>query len=143
MDPRIEEAAERRAAAVAAPADRPSQRRCAEDSNSRAYAPSPAKALQLRDSDSGSGSLHFSGYASVYERGYEMWDWYGPYTEIMETGAAAASLARADLDVPLVLQHDSLRRIARTSNGTLTLVEDEIGLHVDAPQLDAADPDVA
>ncbi|GAA2242431.1 hypothetical protein GCM10010401_14170 [Rarobacter faecitabidus] len=138
----LREAGERRAACVAAPPDRPSKRRCAENSDSGAFAPAPTRGLQLRETGDGTG-LHFSGYASVYERGYEMWDFYGPYTEIVAAGAAANSLARADLDVPLVLQHDSLRRIARTTNGTLALAEDEIGLRVEAPALDAADPDVA
>ena len=93
--------------------------------------------------DADDGPLHFTGYASVYERGYEMWDFYGPYTEIVSAGAGALSLARADLDVPLVLQHQSLRRIARTTNGTLTLSEDETGLLVDAPALDPRDHDGA
>lgn len=147
MDPELLEqiaaAGRERAQQVAARADRPSQRRCARDASSRAWVSAPATDLQLREADDGTGPLHFEGYATVYERGYEMWDFWGPYTEIVSAGAGAASLARGDLDVPLVLQHSSLRRIARTTNGTLTLTEDATGLHVDAPALDRTDADVA
>lgn len=140
---RIAAAATERSRAVVARADRPSQRRCAQEPSSRAWVSAPAARMQLREADDGTGPLHFSGYATVYERGYEMWDWYGPYTEIVTAGAGAESLARSDLDVPLVLQHSSLRRIARTVNGTLSLVEDDTGLLTDAPQLDREDVDVA
>ena len=42
-----------------------------------------------------------------------------------------------------MLAHDQLRRIARTTNGTLVLDEDGRGLHVLAPDLDPDDADVA
>lgn len=87
--------------------------------------------------------MHFQGYASVTDIGYEMYDMFGPYTEMVTSGAFGKSLAFTDLDVPLVLQHQDLRRIARTTNGSLTLSEDEEGLLVDAPSLDLADHDVA
>lgn len=144
MNERMLQAAAKRAAGVQQRSHRPQQRRWAEEptdlgSNRASF----RSKLELRAADGDSGLLHFSGYATVYERGYEMWDYWGPYTEIVSAGAAAASLNRSDLDVPLVLQHDSLRRIARTTNGTLTLREDEVGLGVDAPALDPADHDVA
>lgn len=147
LDRILEAAAEARAAAVNQPTDRPSQRRCDEQTGSAALVRVRAQGLQLRDSEDGSGGLHFTGFASVYNRGYEMWDFFGPYTEQVSSGAGAASLATEGLDVPLVLQHESLRRIARTTNGTLTLeettVDDVEGLLVDAPNLDAKDQDVA
>lgn len=153
LDRILQAAAEARAEAVRAPSDRPSQRRCAEESGSRAAALVRAERIELRDAgDSGGGLLHFTGFASVTGRGYEMWDMFGPYTEQVSPGAFAASLARTDLDVPLVLAHDSLRRIARTTNDTLTLSEvmpadvaegEQTGLLTDAPQLDPADADVA
>ena len=147
MDPelmeRVEAAGSQRAEAVATRADRPSQRRCAPGEASRAWVTAPAARIELRDATSDDGPLHFTGYATVYERGYEMWDMWGPYTEIVSAGAGAASLNRSDLDVPLVLQHAGLRRIARTLNGSLTLTEDETGLLVDAPALDRSDHDVA
>jgi HK97 family phage prohead protease len=140
----LSRAAHARAQGVAQRADRPRQRRCAEPQGSRSSVHVAGATMSLRAADdSEDGPLHFTGYASAYERGYEMWDWYGPYTEVVEAGAGEVSLARADLDVPLVLQHQTLRRIARTTNGTLTLSEDETGLHVDAPELDPRDQDVA
>lgn len=147
MDPellaQIAAAARERSQAVAARADRPSQRRCAQETGARAWVSAPAGRMLLRGPDDGSGPLHFTGYATVYERSYEMWDFFGPYTEIVSAGAGAVSLARPDLDVPLVLQHSSLRRIARTLNGTLDLSEDDTGLLTDAPALDPGDADVA
>lgn len=136
-------AAAERAQHIRQRADRPSQRRCAEPAGSRAAARAVLSGVQLRDAGDGSGLLDFSGHASVYEQGYEMWDMWGPYTEIVSAGAGADSLARADLDVPLVLNHDQLRRMARTTTGTLTLAEDDTGLQVLAPALDPADHDVA
>ena len=135
------EAALARAASTRTLADRPSQRRSA-DAGWANYTRAMPADMQLRavaDSD----RLHFTGHATVYERGYEMWDWAGPYTEIVSAGAATETLARADLDVPLVLDHESLRRIATTLTGTLSLSEDDTGLLVDAPDLDPADHDVA
>lgn len=136
------EAAHTRSGAVAASADRPSQRRCAAPEGSGAWVSARAPGMTLRAADGDSGLLHFNGYATVYETGYEMYDYFGPYTEIVTAGAGAVSLNRTDLDVPLVLQHASLRRIARTTNGTLTLTEDARGLRVDAPALDPQDRDV-
>lgn len=137
-------AARERSKGVAQRAHRPSQRRNqSAPSESKPVARFGACTMSMRESSSAPEFLHFTGYASTYEQPYEMYDMFGPYTEVVTAGAASDSLNRADLDVPLVLQHESLRRIARTTNGTLTLSEDDHGLHVDAPQLDPADVDVA
>lgn len=147
-DQALTAAAEARAAGVNARADRPRQRRSSEAPGSSARVLVHGCTLQLRDSDATSGALVFDGYASAYEVGYDMWDFWGPYTEIVDAGAGAKSLAQEGLDVPLVLQHQSLRRIARTTIpdgevGSLRLSEDAHGLHVLAPNLDPADDDVA
>jgi HK97 family phage prohead protease len=123
-------------------ADRPRQRRSDEATSSPARVTVRAKNLELRES-SDPGALEYEGWASVTDEPYEMWDMFGPYIEKVSPGAFSKTLAQVDLDVPLVLQHDALRRIARTTNGTLQLEEDEIGLHVLAPQLDPTDGDVA
>ena len=133
-------AAVARAAGVRQLADRPSQRRCAEHGSS--FRASFRTAVELRAKSDDDPTLRFDGLASATEQGYEMWDFYGPYTEIVSAGAFAGTLNRSDLDVPLVLGHDQLRRIARTTNGTLTLEETDEGLRVMA-DLDPADPDVA
>jgi len=134
------QAAEARAGQVRALADRPRQRRCAEDVASSARV---AIRSQLVLRESSTGGLAFEGYASITERAYEMWDMFGPYDEIVSAGAFTDTLNRADLDVPLVLQHDQLRRIARTTAGSLFLAEDAQGLRVSAPELNPADVDVA
>jgi len=142
LDRILEAAAEARAAGVRAAGDRPRERRAGEQPGP-ALVRVRAQRMELRAADGEADALHFTGYASVYDRGYEMWDFFGPYTEQVSAGAGARSLSTPDLDVPLVLAHDSLRRIARTTNGTLTLTEDESGLLADAPALDAGDADVA
>jgi HK97 family phage prohead protease len=138
----IAAAAAARAQNVRQRADRPSQRRSGEQPGSRATVRAALSGVQVRDAAEG-GALEFTGHASVYEQAYEMWDMFGPYTEIVTEGAGADSLARADLDVPFVLGHDQLRRMARTTTGTLVLTEDATGLSVSAPALDPNDYDVA
>lgn len=145
----LAEAAETRAAGsrYTTSADRPSQRRCDEQAGSLAVVRSVTTGLQLRAAADGGSGLSFEGFASVYARGYQMWDMFGPYTEQVSAGAGAVSLARDDLDVPFVLNHDSLRRMARTIGGSLLLSEETIddteGLLVRAPDLDPEDSDVA
>ncbi|MET9876569.1 HK97 family phage prohead protease [Actinacidiphila glaucinigra] len=135
-------AAAARAQNVRQRADRPSQRRSGEPTGSRAAVRATLSGVEVREAGDG-GTLEFLGHASVYETAYEMYDMFGPYTEVVTAGAGADSLARADLDVPLVLGHDQLRRMARTTTGTLILTEDGNGLAVRAPALDPADYDVA
>lgn len=135
------EAAEARAQGVRQRVDRPSKRRSAEH-GARAGARAELTRVQVRASDGDPGMLEFDGHASVVDRGYEMWDMFGPYTEIVSAGAFDETLARADLDVPLVLAHDQLRRIARTTLGTLDLAVDDDGLAV-AARMAADDVDVA
>lgn len=65
------------------------------------------------------------GYFTTYERGYEMWDWAGPYTEIVSKGAAEATVA-ASPDVVFLVNHAGLA-MARTVSGTLELWSDDTG----------------
>jgi HK97 family phage prohead protease len=150
MNEHIRAAAEARASgaqyAARGLASRPTERRAGEDPSSfRGLVTSVAPQMRAAaDSASGTG---FWGLACRVDYGYEMYDWAGPYVESVDPGAFASSLARADLDVPLVLQHVDLRRIARTTIpagevGHLSLTETPDGLECFAPQLDLADPDV-
>jgi HK97 family phage prohead protease len=66
------------------------------------------------------------GYASVVERGYEMWDFFGPYEEIVDARAFDATLA-ASPDVAFLVNHKGVT-MARTTNGTLELSADSLGL---------------
>lgn len=135
-------AAHARGLDVARRSDRPLQRRCAEFAEAPARANVPAR-MEIRAAGDDPGPLRFEGVASVTEHGYRMWDMFGEYTEIVDEAAFDESLARADLDVPLVLAHDQLRRIARTTAGSLLLSRSDEGLAVLAPELDPEDTDVA
>lgn len=137
------DAALARSAKVRTLADRPSQRRGYEDGPVGFTRGLTVEHPQMRKASESSDLLRFTGHATVYEREYEMWDLFGPYDEIVSAGAATNSLARADLSVPLVLDHASLRRIAITDNGSLLLSQDDTGLAVDAPRLNPRDHDVA
>jgi hypothetical protein len=124
-------------------ADRPSNRRDSFDgTQARARATLRDYTLREETSDAGVDELIFEGYASITDTWYEMYDWYGVYLEKVRSAAFFETLAQPDLDVPLVLQHDSLRRIARTTNTTLWLSEDDQGLRVQA-KLNPLDHDVA
>ena len=94
----------------------------------------PAK-IELRESKvDGKDAIHLDGYASITEAPYEMWDFWGPYTEVISRGAFAKTLSDG-ADVALLLNHGGMT-MARTKPGTLRLAEDDTGLHVDA-DLDA------
>jgi HK97 family phage prohead protease len=136
----MREAATRRGSEVRQRADRPSKRRNGTDGTARARA--HLDSTNFREAEDGSGGVRFDGHASVTEHAYEMWDYFGPYNEVVSASAFDTTLARAGLDVPFVLGHDQLRRIARTTNGTLQLAMDDAGLAVRA-DLDPADHDVA
>lgn len=133
----IREAAAARSAALTK-GDRPRQRSSDElrrDTHVRVSA-----RFEVREPEGESSLIAFTGYASVAESPYEMYDFFGPYSEVMAAGAFAQTLA-SNPDVPLVLQHNPLQRIASTSNGTLQLSEDDTGLLAKA-QLDPEDRDV-
>lgn len=139
----LAEAAQARAAGgVRQLSHRPSQRRCApEEDAARNVVRMPAQ-MSLRSTDDDPHRLDFHGIASATDREYEMWDMFGPYLEVIDQAAFDETLNRTDLDVPLVLSHDQLRRMARTTTGTLRLSMTEPGLTVDA-DLDPRDADVA
>lgn len=138
----LRSAAAERARGVRQPGDRPTGRRCVESRAGWGRTAAVPAHVALREPGAGSETLTFTGHASVVDSGYEMWDWFGPYTEVVDAGAFDITLARTDLDVPLVLGHDQLRRLARTTTDTLRLSMDDVGLAVEA-DLDPADADVA
>jgi len=135
----MRQAAERRGHEVRQLADRPSKRHNAEDGRPAMRA--HLSDIQVRDSANGDGLVQFEGHASVTETAYEMWDFFGPYSEVVSASAFDTTLARTGLDVPFVLGHDQLRRIARTTAGNLQLSMDDAGLAVLA-DLDPTDRDV-
>jgi HK97 family phage prohead protease len=76
------------------------------------------------------GKTLVAGYASVTEEPYEMYDMFGPYTEVVRSGSFAKTLGESP-QVQLLLNHEGLA-MAYTKSGTLRLAEDETGLHMEA-----------
>lgn len=94
----------------------------------------PFQDVQLRAAPDGSGGnrLLFTGYASIVDAPYEMQDWYGPYKEIIRSGAFTKTLS-GNPDAVYCLNHDwNAAPMARTKAGTVRLSEDATGLYVEA-----------
>lgn len=75
-------------------------------------------------------SLKIEGYVNAVGRESELL--FSPtrkkwFKEIMEPGVFKRALEN-EVDIPMLLEHDYSKEIARTSNGTLELTEDSIGL---------------
>lgn len=90
----------------------------------------PTEEFDLRAAGDG---LTLEGYAALYEvESVPLPGPAGPFTETIQRGAFAATLANAP-DVTLRYQHNlSTIPLARTKSGTLELVEDDRGLRVKA-----------
>ncbi|MFD4786590.1 HK97 family phage prohead protease [Streptomyces sp. NPDC058459] len=76
--------------------------------------------------DDGMDWYQVEGYASAFEQGYEMWDMFGPYTEIVAQGAADRTLG-ADPEVVFRFNHAGTP-MASTRNTRLELWADDHGL---------------
>lgn len=70
------------------------------------------------------------GHASIVDVPYEMWDEFGPYFEVIDRSAFTATLA-ADPDVAFLVNHRGVT-MARTTNDSLRLRMDDVGLLVEA-----------
>lgn len=86
-------------------------------------------------------TVTLTGYASVFDRGYEMYGGpdRGGWVEVVDRGAFDETLKRKP-DLHLLINHEGMP-LARTKSGTLRLSTDSTGLKVDA-DLDRSDPDV-
>lgn len=143
-------AAEKRRAALCADADpraarglhprlaeRSSQHRGTDQGEDRAvldrYLSFPSELRAKTEERNGKSFVVVEGTASVFNRGYDMWDEFGPYVEDVAPGAADASIA-AKPDVVFLLNHRGLA-MARTggpwngNNSTLEVSADASGLH--------------
>jgi hypothetical protein len=85
-------------------------------------------ALEVRAKPGGVTGVE--GYASVVEQPFEMWDFFGSYSEVVRTGAFSKTLSENPA-VQLLLNHNGLS-MAYTKAGTLRLAEDSTGLHMAA-----------
>lgn len=80
--------------------------------------------FELRADDADSGNMRISGYSAKFNQ----WtDIGGYFRERIEPGAFADSLAAGD-DVRALFNHDPNLVLGRSTNGTLTLREDDTGL---------------
>jgi HK97 family phage prohead protease len=143
-------AAAARALKMPALASRPSQR-MAERSivESRGCTPALRSRIEIREAGNDSSTVRFEGFASVTGQPYVMYDMFGEYDEIVSLDAFDETLGRDGLDVPLVLDHVSSKRIARTGNAVspleLSVVKEgeTTGLMTVAPSVQLSDPDAA
>lgn len=108
------------------------------DRSKRAEAPTQLRRsypvqLEVRAAAGGGGKAKLSGYASVTETVYEMWDWLGPYGEVVRAGSFTKTLGE-NPGVQLLLNHGGLSMAyTRAAGGpTLRLAEDSTGLHMEA-----------
>jgi HK97 family phage prohead protease len=76
--------------------------------------------LELREDGDG---MTFEGYAAVWDSPSEPL----PFTEVIQRGAFAKTL-RARNDIKLLWNHDKGEILGSSRAGTLTLIEDEVGL---------------
>jgi HK97 family phage prohead protease len=82
------------------------------------------EAIELREEGDG---MTFTGYAAKFNSPSQPL----PFTEVIKPGAFKRSLASRN-DVKLLWNHDSSQVLGSTRAGTLTLVEDGVGLRVTA-----------
>lgn len=139
------EAAQARSVGARDATARPSQRRHAEDPTATSHA-RVCRAFEVRAATDASPIVE--GFASVTDTAYEMWDMFGPYTEMVTADAFDKTLATSPL-VEFTLNHGAGGGIpmAHTRNDTLTLsiIKDttETGLFyaatVDPTRTDVAD----
>lgn len=86
--------------------------------------------LEVRAKAGATAVSTIEGYASATEQPYEMYDWLGPYTEVVRQGAFGKTLGETP-QVQLLLNHGGLS-MAYTKAGSLRLSEDSTGLHMEA-----------
>lgn len=85
--------------------------------------------MERRTSDS-ADMYHLTGIASVTDKPYRMWDFFGEYEEIVARDAFMDTLASGP-DVAFLVNHKGVT-MARTTNGNLALEMRDTGLGMDA-----------
>jgi HK97 family phage prohead protease len=123
--PSLHDAAQRRAEAAGKLSTGDARRSVPNDVRARAVPFAAKLSAKLVERD-GRSFHQTDGYASITDRSYEMWDFFGPYEEVMAQGAFDETLG-AKPDVAFLLNHRGMT-MARTTNGTLDLSADALGL---------------
>lgn len=137
MTTTLAQAAEARSQAALQPADRPSKRRMADIDDAPRGARATLRLSEVSASEERAAGLpkdpHVVGVASVTETPYEMYDLFGPYTEVVAADAFDKTLAASPL-VEFTLNHGAGGGLpmAHTRNGTLSLDVTSEGLTYDA-----------
>lgn len=124
------DAAERRAAAFAGLPVEQARRTAPNDGERARSVPFGAQMRAKLVQKDGKDLYQLDGYASVTDRPYEMWDFFGPFEEEVLSGSFDATLA-AKPDVAFLVNHKGLT-MARTANGSLALSVDALGLRSEA-----------
>jgi phage head maturation protease len=125
-------AAERRAEAMNAPADRPRERRMANGLGAPAEMRSIVRTIVTRSADD-EPVARIGGYASITETPYQMYDAFGPYNEVVSRDAFTRTLSTKPM-VEFTVNHGEggALPMAHTRNGTLILNQDKTGLGFEA-----------
>ena len=89
-----------------------------------------ARRPEIRQDDGGGSTL--VGYAAVFGKPSDELGWWDTFVETIERGAFDSALARDDLDVRCLFNHDDNFVLGRTKSGTLSLEADETGLRYEA-----------
>jgi HK97 family phage prohead protease len=90
----------------------------------------PAELRSAMMTEGGKQYLMVDGYATVFNRGYTMWDMFGTYQEVADEHMLDRSLAMSP-DVAFLMNHTGMT-MARTKNGSLTVAKDTHGLAITA-----------
>jgi HK97 family phage prohead protease len=124
-------ALERAAAATARPGHLSVARRTAPSGVSSARTAAFAATLTAKLVEwNGQKRYHLMGHASVVEVEYDMWDDFGPYKEVVDRAGFSKTLAN-EPDVAYLVNHRGIT-MARTTNGSLVLGMDDLGLATEA-----------
>lgn len=93
---------------------------------------------EMRATDTPDGP-RITGYAATFDEPYTIPGIFGDFTEQVRKGAFTRALSEGQ-DVRALFNHDPSRILGRTSNGTVTLSEDERGLRYEIiPNLETQD----
>lgn len=99
-----------------------------------------ARARDMEVRQLGEATFSVKGYAAIWDSGYDIAGGpsHGGFTEVVAPSAVTKSLRESD-DVRFLINHDGLP-LARTKAGTMFLASDDVGLYVDVPAMDLANP---
>jgi ATP-dependent protease ClpP protease subunit/phage head maturation protease len=78
--------------------------------------PTKTQLRAVSDLRNGKKMKHLSGFFTIYDRGYPMWDIYGEYSERVRSGSGRETLA-SNPDVAFLVNHAGVTMARTTTNG--------------------------